>query len=55
MAAIRFSHVSKTYPGGHAAVRDLNLEIEDGEFLVLVGPSGVIAVNVMAFTGRSNR
>ena len=40
MAAIRFSHVSKTYPGGHAAVKDLNLEIADGEFLVLVGPSG---------------
>ena len=40
MAAIRFSHVSKTYAGGHAAVRDLTLEIEDGEFLVLVGPSG---------------
>jgi multiple sugar transport system ATP-binding protein len=40
MAAIRFSHVSKTYAGGHAAVRDLNLMIEDGEFLVLVGPSG---------------
>ena len=40
MAAICFSHVSKTYPGGHAAVSDLNLEIEDREFLVLVGPSG---------------
>ena len=40
MAAICFSHVSKTYPGGHAAVSDLSLEIEDGEFLVLVGPSG---------------
>ena len=40
MAAISFAHVSKTYPGGHVAVRDLNLEIEDGEFLVLVGPSG---------------
>ncbi len=40
MAAIRFSHVSKTYPGGHVAVQDLNLEIDDGEFLVLVGPSG---------------
>ncbi len=40
MAAICFSHVSKTYPGGHAAVRDLTLEVEDGEFLVLVGPSG---------------
>ncbi|MGA8585360.1 MAG: ATP-binding cassette domain-containing protein [Roseiarcus sp.] len=40
MAAIRFSDVNKTYPGGHIAVRDLSLEIEDGEFLVLVGPSG---------------
>jgi len=40
MAAIRFSHVSKTYAGGHVAVKDLTLEIEDGEFLVLVGPSG---------------
>ncbi len=40
MAAIGFSHVSKTYAGGHAAVKDLTLEIEDGEFLVLVGPSG---------------
>jgi multiple sugar transport system ATP-binding protein len=40
MATIRFSHVSKTYFGGHIAVKDLNLEIENGEFLVLVGPSG---------------
>jgi len=40
MAAIRFSDVNKVYPGGHVAVRDLNLEIKDGEFLVLVGPSG---------------
>ena len=40
MAAIRFSHVSKTYENGHVAVKDLDLEIDDGEFLVLVGPSG---------------
>ena len=40
MATIQFSHVSKVYPGGHAAVKDLNLEIADCEFLVLVGPSG---------------
>jgi multiple sugar transport system ATP-binding protein len=40
MAAIRFSDVNKTYSNGHVAVRDLNLDIEDGEFLVLVGPSG---------------
>jgi multiple sugar transport system ATP-binding protein len=40
MAAIRFSDVNKTYPNGQVAVSDLNLDIEDGEFLVLVGPSG---------------
>jgi multiple sugar transport system ATP-binding protein len=32
--------VTKAYPGGQVAVKDLNLEIADGEFLVLVGPSG---------------
>jgi multiple sugar transport system ATP-binding protein len=32
--------VSKVYPNGFQAVTDLSLEIEDGEFLVLVGPSG---------------
>jgi multiple sugar transport system ATP-binding protein len=40
MAAIRFDHVSKAYADGRFAVSDLNLEIADGEFLVLVGPSG---------------
>ena len=40
MAAIQFSHVSKAYADGQRAVADLNLEIADGEFLVLVGPSG---------------
>ena len=40
MAAIALEAVTKTYPNGHAAVRRLDLEIEDGEFLVLVGPSG---------------
>jgi multiple sugar transport system ATP-binding protein len=32
--------VSKTYAGGVEAVRDVNLDIADGEFVVLVGPSG---------------
>lgn len=45
MAGVRFEALSKSYPGrrGGAAVdviRSLDLEIEDGEFLVLVGPSG---------------
>jgi multiple sugar transport system ATP-binding protein len=37
---VRLSRVGKVYGGKHVAVRDLDLEIEDGELLVLVGPSG---------------
>lgn len=40
MAAIRLEDLYKTYPGGHAAVSGLDLEIADGELVVLVGPSG---------------
>jgi ABC-type sugar transport system ATPase subunit len=40
LAAIRLENVSKWYPNGHVAIRELDLEIADGEFLVLVGPSG---------------
>ena len=40
MAAITLAAVAKTYPGGHAAIRRLDLRIHNGEFLVLVGPSG---------------
>src|ERR687896_1333629 len=39
MATVTFDHVWKRY-GDVVAVNDLNLEINDGEFLVLVGPSG---------------
>src|SRR5215475_2331756 len=40
MGAIRLEHVNKVYPGGVHAVHDVDLEIESGEFMVLVGPSG---------------
>src|SRR5439155_20723321 len=40
MASVTFDHVTKTYAGGTHAVDDLQLQITDGEFLVLVGPSG---------------
>ena len=40
MAAVTMDKVTKVYPNGVAAVVDLDLEIADGEFLVLVGPSG---------------
>jgi multiple sugar transport system ATP-binding protein len=40
MAGVTFEGVAKIYPDGTRAVNDLNLDIEDGEFMVLVGPSG---------------
>ena len=40
MASIGFAGVSKAFEDGTVAVDDLDLEIRDGEFMVLVGPSG---------------
>ena len=41
MAEVVYDHAYRIYPGAtKPAVEDLNLEIADGEFLVLVGPSG---------------
>jgi multiple sugar transport system ATP-binding protein len=40
MAEVTFDSVSKVYPDGTRAVSDVDLEIRDGEFMVLVGPSG---------------
>ena len=40
MAGITLNEVTKRYPDGTEAVKQLDLEIADGEFLILVGPSG---------------
>src|SRR3954471_10830233 len=40
MAGITFDDVTKIYGDGYRAVSDLNLDVRDGEFVVLVGPSG---------------
>jgi multiple sugar transport system ATP-binding protein len=40
VAQIALEHISKRYKDGFEAVKDLNLEIADGEFMILVGPSG---------------
>ncbi|RBP97259.1 sugar ABC transporter ATP-binding protein [Bifidobacterium aemilianum] len=41
MAEVKFENVTRIYPGNtEPSVDDLNLDIKDGEFLVLVGPSG---------------
>ena len=40
MAGLTLKGIYKKYPGGVVAVTDVNLEIKDKEFIVLVGPSG---------------
>ncbi|HRX35513.1 MAG TPA: sn-glycerol-3-phosphate ABC transporter ATP-binding protein UgpC [Aestuariivirga sp.] len=40
MASIVLDKIFKTYPNGFSAVRDVSLEIGDGEFMILLGPSG---------------
>ena len=37
---IRFSNANVTYPNGVSAMKDLDLQIDDGEFVVVVGLSG---------------
>src|SRR6204780_5794682 len=40
MASISLESVSKIYPNGFEAVHELDLNVADGEFMVIVGPSG---------------
>jgi multiple sugar transport system ATP-binding protein len=40
MADIVMNKLTKQYPDGYEAVKDMDLQIEDGEFIILVGPSG---------------
>ena len=40
MAEIALEHITKRYGDGYEAVKDLNLDVADGEFMILVGPSG---------------
>ena len=37
---IKIERVSVTYPGGVEALRNVDIEIDDGEFVVIVGLSG---------------
>ena len=40
MAEIALEHITKRYGDGFEAVKDLSLDVSDGEFMILVGPSG---------------
>jgi multiple sugar transport system ATP-binding protein len=40
MATVSLEQINKVYPNGFHAVKDLDLDVREGEFMVLVGPSG---------------
>jgi len=40
MAEVILKNVSKTFEGGNVVVKDINIDVKDKEFVVLVGPSG---------------
>ena len=40
MAAIHMNRIVKKYGDGFPAVNDVSIDVEEGEFLILVGPSG---------------
>src|SRR6202023_1150727 len=40
MATVGLEQINKVYPNGFHAVKDLDLDVREGEFMVLVGPSG---------------
>ncbi|MBL4907487.1 MAG: sn-glycerol-3-phosphate import ATP-binding protein UgpC [Sneathiella sp.] len=40
MASVALENIQKTYPNGFKAIHGVDVDIQDGEFLVLVGPSG---------------
>jgi multiple sugar transport system ATP-binding protein len=40
MAAIEMKNIVKQYGDGYPAVNDISIDVQDGEFVILVGPSG---------------
>ena len=40
MATLSFRNIKKTYPGNVSVIHGLSMDVQDGEFIVIVGPSG---------------
>ena len=51
MASVTFEHLTKTYPDGFISVNDVNLHIEDGEFVIFHGPSGCGKSTILRMIG----
>ncbi|MER5206656.1 ABC transporter ATP-binding protein [Streptomyces sp. NPDC002825] len=54
-AVVEFRQVSKTYPGGVAAVRDVSLRVRRGELVAIVGPSGSGKSSMLNLMGSLDR
>ena len=55
MAEIALEHITKRYGDGYEAVKDMNLDVADGEFMILVGPVGLREVDGAADGRRAWR
>ncbi|MUG45712.1 ABC transporter ATP-binding protein [Paenibacillus woosongensis] len=49
---LKFEQVSKTYPNGYKAVKNISFEVDSGEILVLIGPSGCGKTTSMKMINR---
>ncbi|MBH0229432.1 ABC transporter ATP-binding protein [Halobacillus yeomjeoni] len=49
---ITFNDVTKTYPDGTTALKNINLEVQEGELLTLIGPSGCGKTTTMKMINR---
>lgn len=52
---ISFQSVSKTYPNGHEAIKGIDLNIDEGEFIFLIGPSGAGKTTLLKFLIREDK